>query len=46
MKIGAIYFNFGYDFIQYQLIFDNRTEIVWNQEIKDKINSWQSFSIN
>ena len=34
---------FGYDFIQYQLIFDNRTEIVWNQEIKDKINSWQSF---
>ena len=34
---------FGYDFIQYQLIFDNRTEIFWNQEIKDKINSWQSF---
>ena len=30
-------------FIQYQLIFDNRTEIVWNQEIKDKINSWQKF---
>ncbi|CAX41858.1 G1/S-specific cyclin, putative [Candida dubliniensis CD36] len=34
---------FGYDFIKYQLIFDNRTEIVWNQEIKDKINSWQGF---
>ena len=46
--IGSKYENWcnlvlGYDFIQYQLIFDNRTEIFWNQEIKDKINSWQSF---
>ncbi|MCP8718468.1 MAG: cyclin [Asgard group archaeon] len=37
---------FGYDFIKYQLINDDKNDIFWDDKINEKISSWHQFFIH
>lgn len=37
---------FGYDFIKYQLINDDKNDIIWDDKINEKISSWHQFFIH